>query len=88
MEYTIILQTVIALCALLGGLGFIVNMFIKPLRAGQADLKENIKETQAEIKATQADIKATQAKMEGDVQSIHTRLDKLYVLLSEKKNIV
>ena len=69
--------TVTALCAVLAGIGLILNMVIAPLKQKQALFESELKE----VKQNQGRLEKGQARLEG-------KLDKLYELflkINDKK---
>ena len=61
-DVSVVLQTIIALIALLTGIGFIVRLLLAPIRENQARME--------------AELKSNQARMEGDIKELKALLTK------------
>ena len=88
MELQLVLSTVIALIALLTGIGFIINILLSPVRENQSLLKENqdeLKQNQNRLRESQNQLRETQVQMEAELKTAVSKIDKIFLLLSHPK---
>ncbi len=88
--------TIIAVFAFVGGLGFVFNLLLDPVKAKQTDLEKGqirleteFQKGQTRLEAKQTDLEKGQTRLEAkqtDLEKGQTRLEsKIDLLLKEKK---
>ena len=73
-DAAVVLQTVIALIALLTGTGFVVRLLLAPIKENQIRMEAELKSNQARM---ETELKSNQARMEGDIKELKALMNKL-----------
>ena len=80
--FLLVMSTIIALCAVMAGLGFIFNILLGPVKETQAALKTEVRELQK----GQVRLEKGQALLKTELQKDFQNLEsKLNLLLKDKK---
>ena len=85
MEYLTFIQAIIVLGTVLGGLGFVFNLLLGPIKKDISHIKENlnnhITDTNKKIDRLETEFKSGQSKLETEFKSgqskLESKLDKL-----------
>ena len=84
LDIKIMLMTVIALTALLGGQGFIMNLLLEPVKQSQARMEKQMGKMESRMDKMDSRMESRMGKIESRMNTLESKVDQ--VLL--QKNLV
>ena len=73
-DVSVVLQTVIALIALLTGIGFVVRLLLAPIKENQIRMEAELKSNQARMEEDIKSMKTRMVRMEGEIKDLKVLL--------------
>ena len=77
LDIKIMLMTIIALTALLGGQGFIMNLLLEPVKQSQARMEKQMGKVESRMDTMESRMESRMDTLESKVTKLESKVDKL-----------